>query len=258
LRLVGISGKKRRGKDALGAVLLGFGFARRAYADPIKEAANAFLFCGVKNNVSDKTPFQRSALQLLGTEHGREFWAHLMDKHPEKQTELLEAGWQWPHSLWLHHFERYYWQRLAAGQDNPGIFVPDVRFPDEADQIHALGGVMIRIERPDADQSDRENLPKGWKALWLKLTRRFPKEHVSETALDRYNGFDLVIINDGTLYQLRSLICEYHHSGKLYERRETPLRVSVTDHALLQGKMRVAAKALKASVIRLQGATDEL
>ena len=54
--------------------------------------------------------------------------------------------------------------------------IPDVRFRNEADAIRDLGGVIIRVESKRAIASN----------------------DVSETALDNYDGFHLIITNDGT------------------------------------------------------------
>jgi len=60
------------------------------------------------------------------------------------------------------------------------ILIPDVRFPNEAQAIKDKGGFLIRIERLGAGAG----------------------EHISETALDDYEGWDLVIDNNGTLEDL--------------------------------------------------------
>ena len=58
--------------------------------------------------------------------------------------------------------------------------IPDVRFPNEAQVIKDNGGFLIRMERPGAGAG----------------------EHISETALDDYKGWDIVIDNVGTLEDL--------------------------------------------------------
>lgn len=58
--------------------------------------------------------------------------------------------------------------------------IPDVRFRNEADAIQDLGGVVIRIESK----------------------RSLPSTDVSETALDNYENFHIIITNDGTKDEL--------------------------------------------------------
>lgn len=73
-------------------------------------------------------------------------------------------------------------------QKNPGNYIiTDCRFKNEAQAIKDMGGILVRIERPVnpiAENSGRD----------LK--------HPSEVDLDDYEGFDHVIINDGTVEQL--------------------------------------------------------
>ncbi len=66
-----------------------------------------------------------------------------------------------------------------------GWIVSDVRFPNEADRVRALGGLVVRIEG-DPALVRAQNLDARDLA------------HVSETALDTYAHFDCVIHNDGT------------------------------------------------------------
>ena len=66
-----------------------------------------------------------------------------------------------------------YWQGQCI------LFVPDIRFPDEAKMIKELGGLMFRVERPTTEVDS----------------------HPSETLMDNYVGFDYVLDNSGTLEQ---------------------------------------------------------
>lgn len=66
--------------------------------------------------------------------------------------------------------------------------ITDTRFPNEANRIKELGGVMVRIERPENCGMVVSN-------------------HESETALDNYD-FDIVITNDGTIEDLINQINE--------------------------------------------------
>ena len=60
-------------------------------------------------------------------------------------------------------------------------FVPDMRFPNEADLVKEMGGYNVRIIRPGLDDGDG---------------------HASEHALDNYQGWDSEILNDGDLAAL--------------------------------------------------------
>jgi len=64
--------------------------------------------------------------------------------------------------------------------------VTDCRFPNEAIRSQEIGGIIIRLNR-------REDL----------IDERFvagrDRQHISETALDNYPDFDLVVDNNGTI-----------------------------------------------------------
>ena len=74
--------------------------------------------------------------------------------------------------------------------NNAWIFT-DVRFPNEADSIKEIGGILIRVNRPCSVCGGLG---------YHKLDCR-PSEHQSETALDDYE-FDYVIENDSNVEEL--------------------------------------------------------
>ena len=75
---------------------------------------------------------------------------------------------------------------------NGNVIIADVRFPNEAEAIKERGGKLIRIERPGAGAGN----------------------HISETALDDYKGWDIVIDNVGTLEDLFKVV-KFHVQNSL-------------------------------------------
>lgn len=65
----------------------------------------------------------------------------------------------------------------------PKWIITDVRFPNEAEAIKERKGIVVRIERKQ---------PEG----------TIGTQHSSETSLDNYTGWDVVVDNNGTLEQL--------------------------------------------------------
>ena len=117
-------------------------------------------------NLVKLTP--RKLLQLLGTEAGRQII------HPNIWVNALFADFENNKSDWL-------------SATNSNWIITDVRFPNEAKAVKDRGGILIRINRP-------QYLDNG-----LVIRK---DEHLSETALDDYDGFDYVIENDGTVQDL--------------------------------------------------------
>lgn len=66
--------------------------------------------------------------------------------------------------------------------------VDDVRFPNEVDYIRSLGGYVVRIEREGA-----------------RAVGGVPG-HASDSVLDSYRAFDGIIVNDGSIEELRTKV----------------------------------------------------
>lgn len=114
------------------------------------------LFTPAKELISHSKPGYvsltfRQILQLWGTEYRRR-------QDPDYWVKRLEEK--------LHGLEK--------------VVIDDVRFPNEVEMIHRLGGRVIRIDRPGPAEST----------------------HASEIELDSFDGWDDVIVNDGTLREL--------------------------------------------------------
>ena len=88
-----------------------------------------------------------------------------------------------------------FWTRalFIKEKNNPNIIIPDIRFPNEAKIVKDHGGILIRIERPGAGAGN----------------------HISETALDDYKGWDIVIDNVGTLEDLYKQVKFLMNDGQI-------------------------------------------
>jgi hypothetical protein len=104
--------------------------------------------------------------------------------------------------VWVHAALSPYLSPDPSGSDTSGaavaVIVPDVRFKNEAQFLKEHGGILIRIEgdptgvrRSDSANADARDL-----------------NHISETDLDAYQGFDAVIYNNGSLKQLHERLDE--------------------------------------------------
>lgn len=179
VKLIGLSGYARSGKDTVGDYLVKHhGFVKVSFAEPMRQAllalnpylqsSNAWIGEGVR--LQDvihaygwdgyKGSFWgddiRGLMQRFGTEVGRkqfgeDFWV-------DKASKLIDT---------------YLWQDM-------NVVITDMRFVNEAKAVEALGGQTWRIERDGVVAANA---------------------HVSETALDTY-GFDQLIRNDGSLDEL--------------------------------------------------------
>lgn len=162
--LIGVSGKMQHGKDAFAFALTQlFGFRRAAFADSLKAA------CG--------EIFGFSTEQMYGAEKETPdpYW-NLTPRDVMQRfgTEAMRSTFG--ADIWVRSL-----MRTIEAQPLAFWVVPDVRFPNEAEAIKAAGGIVVRIERP---------------------TGAAASTHISELALDSWQGFDALIKNDGSLQDL--------------------------------------------------------
>lgn len=115
-------------------------------------------------NLVKLTP--RLILQLLGTNVGRQII------HP---------------NIWVT-------ATLGNYHEDAKWICTDVRFPNEADAIKTKGGILIKIVRPCIECGGL-----GCHKMGCSIGIQ---NHVSETSLDKYDGFDYIIENIGTIDDL--------------------------------------------------------
>jgi len=176
--LIGISGKMGSGKDTLSIVInyVADNFAPESIAN-WEQPVNEFTYANKK--YSEKLKYM--VCFLIGCDRSdledREFKEKELGEEwdgltPRKLLQLLgtEAGRHIIHpNIWVNAL-------FADYEKDSNWIITDVRFPNEAEAIKDKGGILIRIERPQLIERDFE--------------------HLSETALDDYDGFDYVINND--------------------------------------------------------------
>lgn len=140
--IVGFTGYKTAGKDTAAEVLIRRGWAPYALADPLRAVCRE-LFGWSPGRMLHKEKVDpywgispRQAMQTVGTELIRH---RLAEIHPTT--------------------ERFWVKRMGmfAAQNAGNIVVTDVRFPDEAEAIHDLGGMLIRVNRPGRGADGHES-----------------------------------------------------------------------------------------------------
>lgn len=204
--IIGISGKKRSGKDEVGKYIQEWNtsFKVKKFADKVKDIVCLLLGCTRKQLENE---------EWRTTPLGEEWWMYTDDCHQEpylggdmkmldgyntklqKTTPRLlmqligtECGRDiLTPNVWVNATMKEYkpilnkW-REGGKRGYPNWVITDVRFPNEVHAIEKAGGIVIRVERPGIISMDM---------------------HESETSLDAYD-FTYKIINDGTLEDLRS------------------------------------------------------
>lgn len=173
MKVIGVSGKKRSGKDTFFQMLEKYSdrpVYRLAFADTLKNEIYERILKpdGLERSMLDdeatKEQF-RTLLQWWGTEYRRRIFRD--DYWLVKLSEQLES---------------YKEQDVI-------VVITDVRFPNEFEFIKSIGGLMVRVSRPGFSNS--------------------ADSHPSEIALDDEKNFDTFIDNNGTLEQFESIVETY-------------------------------------------------
>jgi hypothetical protein len=166
--LIGISGKKRSGKDTAAMYLrsqIGGDDSKTMYwATPLKKLSAEMLGLSPYHFFADINKEAKYEIASGVFMTGRKFLQVF-------GTDCVRN---------IIHTDFWVFQGMNEMQARPEsiILIPDTRFPNEYEAIRKANGYIIRIER---------NLPPA------------PgDDHPSETALDDY-GFDLVVTNNGPL-----------------------------------------------------------
>ncbi len=137
----------------------------------------------------------RRTLQLYGTElsrHGRDI---VLDQ--ENNIVLHNEPNVWVKSVHLHIMN------VLSKSYNPTkdiFFITDVRFINELEYVKNMGGIVIRVnaDKRNHDKLVQEALKSNVNILKEELDEfiQKAKSHASETSLDSYQDFDIIIHND--------------------------------------------------------------
>ena len=124
-------------------------------------------------------------------------WAHFLKEHRDIQDQpglsavTVRRILQWWGTEYRRARDPDYWTKAwgrKAGQydlSHAHILVDDVRFMNELEVIKATGGLIVKIERPGCLGANN---------------------HASETSLDDFAAWDAIVVNAGTLEELRAKI----------------------------------------------------
>ena len=145
MHLIGLAGKARSGKDtAARYIVKKHGYARVAFADPVKEAAAGMFGISINYFYDDDLkeephPFwgisPREMVQKVGTECARQVFG--------------DDIWIRRAQLELQRIAQYneYAQQDKYVKAIPGVVMSDVRYENEAAWIRDSGGIIIHIQR---------------------------------------------------------------------------------------------------------------
>lgn len=187
MRLLGIAGLKRSGKNSVADILTELRADRFGFGQDVEwtEYTQQIAFADVLRDVL-KTVFGFSGEQMYGSlkEVKDEYWGVSYREAAQKiGTDLMRN--QFMPDIWIKAWRRRAEHRTFLSPDAL-VIATDCRFENEARAIRDLGGKVWRVKRPECIFDGHES------------------ERLAATAPDSY--FDRNINNEGSLDDLREQI----------------------------------------------------
>lgn len=187
--IIGLNGRLKSGKDTTYAMIWDmYPHAERvSFADPLKDSAAASLKMNreimeaLKNDEDIKLVLSFPASEI--SEARGSLWQELQEWQMNMREYLQLYGTEAHREVFGDNFWVDMALPLNVDHDHRLLVVTDVRFPNEAQRVKDLGGVVWKIERETAT---------GHGA------------HASEQNLDAF--VDVFIDNTGSLYELREIV----------------------------------------------------
>lgn len=203
--LIGLGGKLRAGKDAVGDYLEAtHGYVKLGMSDALNEAllklnpiipTGKYWESGYEHYMTyqdyhaahgyveaKKNPEVRRLLQVLGTEVGREMISE---------------------DVWVSIAEKKIREHWAEGKQ---VVITAMRFPNEIEMLNRLGGLSLWIDRPDELRSEGLESSLGTPITPVGFKERTEanrgiSEHASENSVNA-DMFYQTIVNDSSLDEL--------------------------------------------------------
>lgn len=194
--IIGVLGFAGSGKGTVADILVGKGFKKESFADPVKDAVAA-IFGWERSMLEGDTPESREF-----REKQDDFWSDKLGYSvtPRYMLQLMgtEAGRDTFHpDIWIHSL-------MNRASKNKNTVIADVRFPNEIDAIKEAGGFLVRVKRgPEPEWYECAYHDNGSHRMAAPLMKiRYPNVHVSEWAWIGNSNIEYLIPNEGTLDDL--------------------------------------------------------
>ena len=176
-KMIGFLAKRQRGKDtACDYLSEKYGYTKRGFADPLKRGlqewfgfTNEQLFTERKEHKDSNWGVSpRYVCQVIGTDVVRDLFPKILLPNIENNFWVKSADIWYENNKHIHN-EKVVWC--------------DVRFQNEVDYILSKGGIVVKIDRPELDEKERENVD----------------QHQSEICIDKISNYNCKIINSNGL-----------------------------------------------------------
>lgn len=168
--IIGLTGKAGSGKDTVASFLDKKNTDVFAFADPLKHACK-ILFNFTEEQLYD--PYMKEQIDIRWNKSPREIFQWL-------GTDVIRK----------HIKEDFFIINMKNKIENSdkNIIITDVRFDNEAEFIKSIGGIIVKINRPNSKTTDH-------------------CDHLTEKGINE-KFIDYIIINDGNLEFLKKNIID--------------------------------------------------
>ncbi len=187
MKVIGVFGNMNSGKDTAAGALTDYrDYATQSLAAPMKAFAQQLMGFTVD--------------QLYGPSESRNAVDPRWGVSPRHMLQTMGTDWM------RNMVHEDVWINFALDQLSEwrweGAVIPDARYENEVRRIREFGGYVVKVTRPGAIRSSY-------------------MDHASEKDQFRIpdSFFDLVIVNDGTVDELREKILEFENTVKDVEER---------------------------------------
>jgi hypothetical protein len=199
VKVVGLVGFIGSGKGAAGDIISDFGYKKESFAAGVKDTA-ATMFGWPRDLLEGDTELSRNF-----REQPCEFWSKKFGRDFTPREALQKMGTEVGRDI----FHKDFWVLSLESRlkDDKNYVITDVRFPNEIDWIHKMGGDVIEIQRGSQPNWYKilkaTNPSKDEESRWQIMSDY--GIHYSEWAWIgcKVNG---VIKNNGTLEDLTELL----------------------------------------------------
>lgn len=187
MTVIGLAGYARVGKDTAAAHLVdAHGFVRVGFADPLKDLAYE-LNPTVEGTMEGVVVELRSIVQHFGWDRGKTLF-------PEVRDYLVTLGAGARKIIGPEVWTTALRHRVEALGD-VDVVVSDVRYPNEAQLVRDLGGIVWGITRPNVGPANEEEE--------RSMADVFPHRWISNGGTEA----DLRTVVDASLRVVRALEC---------------------------------------------------
>lgn len=167
-------------------IIVGFGHRRYVGKDSAANFAVSYMRQQTRGKLVLKTGFASKFKAMCHDLYG---WAGLQDEeyyeaHPELKDVVIPALGKSPRNVWIEFGTTVgraiydnTWVMYPIMMQCDYLFIKDVRFPNEADEILNRGGYVVRVDNPRVEKFD----------------------DVADSGLVNYTRWSATLLNDGDL-----------------------------------------------------------